>query len=265
MTASTSIPKPIKRIYLAGPMRGLPNYNFPAFHDAAKRLRADGYIVKSPAEMDTEQDGCKSDGSDVILRDLSHYMARDLPEICRCDAVVLLPGWEESEGVSIEVALARNLNKPLWAFEKEEETGRCMLWPVAQVAAAVPDPAKVESPEVRMTDPVTGGQKGVKLARFDLIPAWALEEIARVYGRGAQKYTDDNWRKGYPWRLSIGAMLRHISLWRQRNSLDAETRLHHLAHAAWHCLTLMTFECEGLGTDDREQGGWKNDSATNEA
>jgi hypothetical protein len=105
--------------------------------------------------------------------------------------------------------------------------------------------------EVRITDPKTGGQKGQKPERFDLFPFEALEEIARVYGFGAQKYADDNWRKGYSWRLSAGAMLRHIARWMLRETHDPESGLHHLAHAAWHCLTLITFEREGLGTDDR--------------
>jgi hypothetical protein len=105
--------------------------------------------------------------------------------------------------------------------------------------------------EVRITDPVTGGQKGQKPERFDLIPFEALTEVARVYGFGATKYADDNWRKGYAWRLSLGAMLRHIAAWAMGYPTDPESKLPHLAHAAWHCLTLLTFEAHGLGTDDR--------------
>jgi hypothetical protein len=107
--------------------------------------------------------------------------------------------------------------------------------------------------EVRVTDPVTGGQKGVKPERLDLIPFDALEEIGRVYGFGASKYEDDNWLKGYKWRLSAGAMLRHVSRWMLGERNDKESGCHHLAHAAWHCLTLITFEIRGLGTDDRKK------------
>lgn len=105
--------------------------------------------------------------------------------------------------------------------------------------------------EVRVTDPSTGGEKGMKEERFELLPWGALHEVARVYHFGASKYADDNWRKGYKWRLSIGALMRHVALFACGESLDRESKLHHLAHACFHCLTLITFEHNGLGTDDR--------------
>jgi hypothetical protein len=106
--------------------------------------------------------------------------------------------------------------------------------------------------EVRITSE-TGGQKGVKSERYDLIPFEALDEMARLYGFGATKYSPDNWRKGYSWRLSYGALLRHVSRWVQGESTDPETGCHHLASAAWHCFTLIVFEQYGLGTDDRPE------------
>lgn len=57
----------------------------------------------------------------------------------------------------------------------------------------------------------TGGQKGVKLARFDLIPAGPLKELAEHYGRGARKYANHQWRQGYEWSKSIGAIGRHFN------------------------------------------------------
>ena len=105
--------------------------------------------------------------------------------------------------------------------------------------------------EERITDPVTGGAKGQKLARFDLIPWDALTQVAEVYGVGARKYDDDNWLKGYRWRLSAGALARHFALWSVGQDNDAETGIPHMAHCAWHCLTLLTYSMRGLGTDDR--------------
>jgi hypothetical protein len=105
--------------------------------------------------------------------------------------------------------------------------------------------------EVRVTDPETGGQKGSKPERMDLIPAEAWEELGRVYGFGAQKYADHNWRKGYPWSLSLAAMLRHIAAYQRGEDRDPESGLHHLAHAMFHCSTLIVFEKEQPHKDDR--------------
>lgn len=104
--------------------------------------------------------------------------------------------------------------------------------------------------EVRVTDPVTGGQKGQKFERFDLIPADALTEEARVYGFGAAKYADNNWLKGYKYSLSLAALFRHLVLWTMGQSHDKESGLHHLMHVKWHCNTLFVFETRKLGTDD---------------
>lgn len=106
--------------------------------------------------------------------------------------------------------------------------------------------------EVRIVDPTTGGEKGQKPERYDLFPFDALDEIARVYGVGAQKYADDNWLRGYSWRLSAGALCRHVARFMVGEDRDPETGCLHLAHAAWHCLTLITFKLRELGTDDRK-------------
>lgn len=99
--------------------------------------------------------------------------------------------------------------------------------------------------------------KGQKLARFDLIPPEALYRLAEVYGMGARKYTqkgipgDNNWRKGYNWSLAYAAMQRHLWLFWGGEDLDPESGLPHLAHAAFHCMTLLTFMEEQSVYDDR--------------
>lgn len=94
--------------------------------------------------------------------------------------------------------------------------------------------------EVRVTSE-TGGEKGQKLARFDLIDSRFLWELAKVCGIGARKYSDDNWRKGYEWGLSYGALQRHLHQFLQGESLDAECGTHHMAHVAWHGMVLFVF------------------------
>lgn len=94
--------------------------------------------------------------------------------------------------------------------------------------------------EVRLTS-TTGGQKGTKPARYDLIPPGPLDTLARLYGRGAEKYTDHNWAKGYDWSLSFAALQRHSwAFWGGENN-DTETGMPHMASVAFHALALIEF------------------------
>ncbi len=105
--------------------------------------------------------------------------------------------------------------------------------------------------EVRITDPVTGGMKGQKPARFDLLPGDALALVAEHFGKGGAKYEDRNWEKGYAWGLCFAALQRHVWAFWQGEDIDAETGSLHLTAAAWHALVLLTFATRGIGTDDR--------------
>lgn len=105
-------------VYLAGPMRGIPHFNFPAFDLAAETLRSQGYVVFSPAERDRlvyGNDICASptgDLQDVVHLKFSHRMAMmaDLDWICKyANAIACLPGWEASSGARTEWALAECL------------------------------------------------------------------------------------------------------------------------------------------------------------
>jgi|WetSurSiteA1Bulk_404760.scaffolds.fasta_scaffold33823_3 hypothetical protein len=108
-----------------------------------------------------------------------------------------------------------------------------------------------EDPKEEIITSASGGKKGQKLERYALIPVVPLAEISRVYGYGATKYTPQNWRKGYAWSLSKDALNRHIESFWSGESIDPESKRHHLAHAAFHLLTLMEFELRKLGIDDR--------------
>lgn len=104
------------KVYLAGPMRGYPEFNAPAFHAAASKLRAGGHEVFSPAEEsvkifgDAVRKNANGDegqmGGDemTISRTVFHL---DLTYIClRADAVALLPSWQKSRGATAEHAAA---------------------------------------------------------------------------------------------------------------------------------------------------------------
>jgi hypothetical protein len=108
------------KIYLAGPMRGYPEFNFPAFHQAARTLRSLGHEVFSPAEKDSERHGTDISKGNAIGSveqaekdhgfSLRVALGEDLEFICKqADAIALLPGWEHSSGALAEFATAKAL------------------------------------------------------------------------------------------------------------------------------------------------------------
>jgi len=105
--------------------------------------------------------------------------------------------------------------------------------------------------EVRIVDADTGGEKGQKTARFDLLPPDALWQIAEHFGRGAAKYADRNWERGYDWSLSYGALMRHSVAWWGGEDLDPETGSHHMAAVAFHAMALITFAATHPEGDNR--------------
>jgi nucleoside 2-deoxyribosyltransferase len=88
-----------KRIYLAGPMTGHVESNFPAFHAAAEWFTKAGWEVVNPAD--------NFGGRTDLPR--SSYLRADLMLLTQCDALALLPGWHESNGAKLEYLLALEL------------------------------------------------------------------------------------------------------------------------------------------------------------
>lgn len=121
----------------------------------------------------------------------------------------------------------------------------------SQISTATPTPGQ----EIRATA-VTGAQKGRKPERYSLIPVESLEWIARAYDIGAKKYSDHNWRGGYPWSWSYDALQRHANaFWKGQDNDDGPggTGLPHLALVAWHSLSLLWYMEHRVENDDR----WK--------
>ena len=104
------------RAYVCGPMTGLPDFNFPAFFDAASALRSLGHGVENPADNDGPTCATSLAGA-LAAKEAgatwADYMRRDLPRIAKCDAVVVLPGWQRSRGASLEVDIATRLGMPI--------------------------------------------------------------------------------------------------------------------------------------------------------
>lgn len=261
-----------KKIYLAGPMTNIPHFNFPAFHEATDDLRKRGYDVISPSELDSPV--AKKAAEESPTGDPSHYaendtwgdmLARDVKLIVDegIEAVIVLPGWETSRGARLETFVARLCDVPLLEYPHLREVNAMNIntahgyplpiWqPSHQYAAG--DKVVIDG-EIRIVDPLTGGQKGSKLAQVGALDPDALLAVAEVAGFGAQKYTRLNYMKGFAWSLAFDALMRHaLEFWAGRER-DEESHLSHMAHAAWQAMCLYSFSKHNLGADDRISAG----------
>lgn len=112
-----------ERVYIAGPMRGIPFFNFPEFDAARDLLISQGHTVVSPADIDREFgfDALSMPEStnwnllppQLILKDV---VARDLEALSGCSAVYLLPFWRRSTGARAEVAVAKWLGMRTFSY-----------------------------------------------------------------------------------------------------------------------------------------------------
>jgi len=104
-------------IYLAGPMRGIPEFNFPVFNKAAARLRELGHTVFNPAEKGDEA----LLETDPELQDNLSFRRKvfkiDTAYICDyADALMMLDGWKQSKGALAEYALAAAIGIPAYEY-----------------------------------------------------------------------------------------------------------------------------------------------------
>jgi len=103
------------RLYLAGPMRGIPYWNHPAFDAGAEKLRAFGHEVFNPAEHDRSQ-GLQPDPDGLVPKeaDIRKLLLADFTWICEhAEGIALLDNWERSAGVKAEIAIAEAIGIPV--------------------------------------------------------------------------------------------------------------------------------------------------------
>lgn len=97
---------------------------------------------------------------------------------------------------------------------------------------------------------MTADRKNSNKIKLHLMPPeWELE-LAKVFTQGAAKYSDNNWLRGMPYSWCISSAKRHLNKFLLGESHDEETSCHHLAHAAWNLLAIMSYDIRELGTSD---------------
>lgn len=120
----------VLKLYIAGPMSGIPQFNFPAFIAAGETLREQGYETVNPAEMDLEDDANSAMESEDGVFDSDgttggktwgDFLMRDVKLIAdEVDGVCLLNGWHNSRGARLEAFVALQLQKPVYELNGKE-------------------------------------------------------------------------------------------------------------------------------------------------
>lgn len=93
-------------LYIAGPMTGIPDSNYPAFNQAEIELRAAGYDVLNPVASEEHN-------TTGTTQTWQWYMRHGLAMLVEADGVAILPGWDSSRGATLEVHVARSLDLPV--------------------------------------------------------------------------------------------------------------------------------------------------------
>ncbi len=108
------------KIYLAGPMRGYPLYNFGEFFRVAIALRKLGHTVENPAEYDMAlglNPAIELDDPDQIPFNMEAVLKQDFEKILASDAICFLPGWEKSTGALAERIVAHYSGRKIFLWD----------------------------------------------------------------------------------------------------------------------------------------------------
>lgn len=147
--------------YLAGPMTGIPQFNFPEFQRVTNMLRQAGYPIRSPAELDDQEtydaamasvDGAP--GSGVTNGETwGDFLSRDVKLVAdESCGVIVMPGWERSRGARLEVFVAELCSLPVRRFVEGEDGD----WGLAEI----------EGDQESVLDEASGLIKGARLKQY---------------------------------------------------------------------------------------------------
>ena len=199
-------------VYIAGPMRGRPYYNFPAFDAARDTLKAAGVLVVSPADLD------RAAGFDAMTLtgrhdwnaipqhfDLDACIDRDIKALRTCLFIYALDGWETSVGASAEMAIAR------WAnLRRVDRLGRLIPWQCTDEAPQTGTVRTFDTGACRDLDETKPDYEGFLapqvLCRF-------AEYMHKHRKTAAGLRASDNWQKGIPKDSLMQSGLRHVMDW----------------------------------------------------
>ncbi len=243
----------VKRIYIAGPMRGIPRYNFPAF-DFAKHVLAVSeetheLLAVSPADIDRGSGFDPDDMPEDWNWDEIHpsvgtkeeVIERDFRAIRTCDAIYMLQGWENSTGARAEAALAEWMGLEFFYEDKSGFLTKAL-------------PKQEPLPATKDSNPKDN--VGSRKPGLSAVPCKPLYEAGIALSYGGKKYGNHNYRAiGVRASVYYDAAMRHLMAWWEGEDIDPVEKggsgLPHLAHAIAGLMVYRDAELAGMATDDR--------------
>lgn len=264
-------PEP-RSCYLAGPMRGYEDWNFPLFRRAARYLREKGWEVFSPAERDeqdpnhpTIEEWKEAEASfSTAPLSFAEYMSHDLPMVCKADSIVLLPGWEKSQGARLEARVAIETGKDIFtATEYLVGSGTFLviddryraLYELGMGPQPDDEPIDYEPDALFPADSKATNPKD--LVGSGKLPLHLWPTTATVYGclallDGMLKYGRTNWRAaGVRYSIYHDAFIRHANAAWEGEWIDPDSGLPHLSHALACLAIIVDAHAHGKLVDDR--------------
>lgn len=224
----------MKTVYIAGPMKGISLYNFPAFDAAEADLVAKGYIVFSPAAMDRKT-GFDPTRDKMDPHHLLGAIRRDLSAVVDCDITAMLPGWEASTGAKAERSVALWAGRKVVDYPSMQEQKHVSVAPIQDAKHYIPQ------------DDAT--RKNAPMARGCLFyfPA-ALFAVAQHSMESDKKHNPGN-VDGPHWARTKSSdhadcIVRHLI---DAGAPGEKDRKYHLRALAWRALAMLQEECEAEG------------------
>lgn len=127
-----------KGLYLAGPMTGIPQANFPLFDRAAAELRNAGFTIISPAELDDPEERRRALAGELPTQTWGDFLSRDVKLIAdECDGIIFLPNWWKSRGAKLEAFVALLTNKSVFGYYIDGANGNLVRWVTPEVVRKV--------------------------------------------------------------------------------------------------------------------------------
>ena len=257
----------MKRIYVAGPMTGIRNFNFPAFFAAATLLRSNGFDPINPAEMDVTEGDVTMDTSGTVSLSATwnrdRVMERDLAAVRNSDGVLLLDGWGKSRGALDEVTCAVTSGVPIYRSIANLRLGLALPAAIMRDVVRRRYQALVAGDPMVADDPVVAEDPVV--ARLFLSEP---EELLNTFRQMLSLATSDGAKKRKAglkpcWKEDdshAGAFHRHLRRFMEGESVDPDSGADPRIHMAWRLLAWAYVDTDGAavtrltGTVDETNG-----------